>query len=90
MEQQKTIYLRNKLHEIKEVKTNGQITKVRIQWKQKGAIVFKIFFTTIKMRPNKIWILVCKYLGSKMVSKKENLEVQFATISTTNYTKPKL
>ncbi len=87
MKQQKTRYLRNKLHEIKEVKYNGQITQVRIQWKQKGAIVSKIFFTTIKMRSNKIWILVLKYVGTKMVSKKENLEVQFAT---TNYTKPKL
>jgi hypothetical protein len=87
VKQQKTRYLRNKLHEIKEVKYNGQITQVRIQWKQKGAIVSKIFFTTIKMRSNKIWILVLKYVGTKMVSKKENLEVQFAT---TNYTKPKL
>jgi len=86
VKQQKTRYLRNKLHEIKEVKNNGQITQVRIQWKQKGAIVSKIFFTTIKMRSNKIWILVLKYVGTKMVSK-ENLEVQFAT---TNYTKPKL
>jgi hypothetical protein len=33
--------------------------------------------------------LVLKNVGSKMVSK-ENLEVQFATISTTNYSKPKL
>jgi hypothetical protein len=90
VKQQKTRYLKNKLHEIKEVKTNGQITQVRIQWKQKGAIVSKIFLTTVKMRPNKIWILVSKYVGSKMVSNNENLEVQFATISTTNYTKPKL
>jgi hypothetical protein len=90
VEQQKANYLRNKLHEIEELKTNGQITQVRIQWKQKGAIVSKIFLTTIKMKPNKIWMLVLKDVGSKMVSKKENLEVQFDTISTTNYTKPKL
>jgi hypothetical protein len=75
VEQQKARHLRNKLHEIEEVKTNGQITRVRIQWKQKGAIVSKIFLTTIKMRPNKIWILVLKDVGSKMVSKKENLEM---------------
>jgi hypothetical protein len=33
--------------------------------------------------------LSSKNVGSKMVSK-ENLEVQFVKISTTNYTKPKL
>jgi hypothetical protein len=33
--------------------------------------------------------LSSKNVGSKMVSK-ENLEVQFAKIFTTNYTKPKL
>jgi hypothetical protein len=90
VEQQKARYLSNKLHEIEKVKTNGQITQVKIQWKQKDAIVSKIFLTTIKMRPNKIWIFVLKDVGSKVVSKKENLEVQFATIFTTNYTKPKL